>query len=207
MNIVVLDADSIGHDISLDSWKAYGDVTLYGLTKYEEIPERIKDADIVMTNKCHLDEKALKDAKNVKFIAELATGYNNIDIEYCKAHGIAVANVGGYSTMTVVQHTFALLLSMNEKLSYYSDYINSGAYSESPLFTNVSQGFAELFGKTYGIVGLGTIGKRLQKLRQHSAARLYIFQQAAISRRMCLMNMSHLMSFLRGRILYQSMRR
>ncbi len=164
MNIVVLDADSIGHDISLDSWKAYGDVTLYGLTKYEEIPERIKDADIVMTNKCHLDEKALKDAKNVKFIAELATGYNNIDIEYCKAHGIAVANVGGYSTMTVVQHTFALLLSMNEKLSYYSDYINSGAYSESPLFTNVSQGFAELFGKTYGIVGLGTIGKKVAEI-------------------------------------------
>lgn len=207
MNIVVLDADSIGHDISLDSWKAYGDVTLYGLTKYEEIPERIKDADIVMTNKCHLDEKALKDAKNVKFIAELATGYNNIDIEYCKAHGIAVANVGGYSTMTVVQHTFALSLSMNENFHIILT-ISILVHIQKARFLRMYLRALQSFSARPTELSVSARSeKRLQKLRQHSAARLYIFQQAAISRRMCLMNMSHLMSFLRGRILYQSMRR
>ncbi|MBE6054068.1 MAG: D-2-hydroxyacid dehydrogenase [Clostridium sartagoforme] len=164
-NIVILDGKTLGK-LQFDELKVFGNVVYYDTTKPEEVTERIKEAHIVLTNKVVLNEDNLKDAKNLELICETATGFNNIDIVYAKSNNIAVTNVAGYSTNTVAQHTFATVLSLYDKLSYYDDYVKSGEYAKSGLFTNVSKPFYELEGKTWGIIGLGAIGKRVAKIAE-----------------------------------------
>ncbi|MCI6914651.1 MAG: D-2-hydroxyacid dehydrogenase [Lachnospiraceae bacterium] len=164
MKIVVLEADSVGRDVSYDAMKRFGEVVCYDSTPNDKILERIQDADIVIPNKCLITGQILVQAPKVKLIAESATGYNNIDVDYCHANGIAVTNVSGYSTDAVAQHTFALLLSLNNHMAYYSDYVNSAAYSQQASFTNVSNIFLDLAGKTMGIIGLGAIGKKVAEI-------------------------------------------
>ncbi|MBR6229058.1 MAG: hydroxyacid dehydrogenase [Eubacterium sp.] len=162
LTIVVLEADAAG--VSFDPLARFGKVITYEHTPQELVAERIREADIVVPNKCVLDQNTLADAKDLKLICEAATGYNNIDIDYCVSHGIPVTNARGYSTEAVVQHTFAMLLHLWEKLSYYADYVASGAYSSQPSFTHMGKTFHELSGKTYGIIGLGAIGRRVAEV-------------------------------------------
>ncbi len=162
--IVVLDGDSLGDDISFDVFKELGYVVVYGNTSKEETLERIQDASYVLVNKVILDENILEQCKQLEYIGILATGTNNVDLEYCKSHGIVVRNVANYSTPIVAQHTMALALSLIHHLGYYNEYVHSGDYSKSGLFTMVSPSFYELEGKTWGIVGLGNIGKRVAGL-------------------------------------------
>lgn len=161
--IVILDGETLG-ELEFDKLNEFGGITYYNRTKPEEVAERIKDANIVLTNKVVLNEKNLKDSKNLELICETATGFNNIDIEYAKNNNIAVTNVAGYSTNTVAQHTFATVLALYDKISYYDNYVKSGDYAKSGLFTNVSKPFYELEGKTWGIIGFGAIGKRVAKI-------------------------------------------
>ena len=163
MNIVVLEQNSIGLDIDLTIYEEFGDVTYYGNTVHE-VAERIKDADIVIANKARLNEESMKDAPNVKLICEFATGYDNVDLEYCKKRGIAVANVVDYSTPAVAQHTFAMALYLLERLPYYDNYVKSGTYASQDRFSNFDKPFLELEGKRWGIVGLGNIGKKTAKI-------------------------------------------
>ena len=163
MNIVVLEQNSIGLDIDLTIYEEFGNVTYYGNTVHE-VAERIKDADIVIANKARLDEESMKDAPNVKLICEFATGYDNVDLEYCKKRGIAVANVVDYSTPAVAQHTFAMALYLLERLPYYDNYVKSGIYASQDRFSNFDKPFLELEGKRWGIVGLGNIGKKTAKI-------------------------------------------
>ena len=163
MNIVVLEQNSIGLDIDLTIYEEFGNVTYYGNTVHE-VAERIKDADIVIANKARLDEESMKDAPNVKLICEFATGYDNVDLEYCKKRGIAVANVVDYSTPAVAQHTFAMALYLLERLTYYDNYVKSGTYASQDRFSNFDKPFLELEGKRWGIVGLGNIGKKTAKI-------------------------------------------
>lgn len=163
MNIVVLEQNSIGLDIDLTIYKEFGNVTYYGNTVHE-VAERIKDADIVIANKARLDEESMKNAPNVKLICEFATGYDNVDLEYCKKRGIAVANVVDYSTPAVAQHTFAMALYLLERLPYYDNYVKSGIYASQDRFSNFDKPFLELEGKRWGIVGLGNIGKKTAKI-------------------------------------------
>ena len=164
MKIVVLERNSVGTDIPVD-YSALGDVTYYANTvTVEEVRERIADADIVVSNKAPMKREALKDAPNVKLICEFATGYDNVDVEYCKERGIKVANVVDYSTDMVAQHTFALALALLEKLPHYDNYVKSGAYSMQDRFSNFDLPFYELAGKTWGIVGMGNIGKKVAKI-------------------------------------------
>ncbi len=164
MKIVVLEADSVGSDVSWDKLSELGEVKLYDSTPNELIAERIKDADIVAANKCLMNEDSLKDAGSVKLICEAATGYNNVDIEYCRKRNIKVTNVRGYSTDVVAQHTFALLLNLVEKCDYYTTYVKSGAYSAGTSFSHVAKPFHELAGMTIGIVGMGAIGRKVSEI-------------------------------------------
>lgn len=162
MKIVVLEADAAG--VSFDELKRFGELVTYEHTPQNLVAERISDADIVVPNKCILDEDTLKKATSIKLICEAATGYNNIDIEYCNKAGIPVTNARGYSTEAVVQHTFAMLLHVWEKLGYYSSYVSSGEYSAQESFTHMGRTFFELKDKRFGIIGLGAIGRRVAEV-------------------------------------------
>ena len=164
MKIGVLDALTVGQDIDLSPLGTCGEVVIYDLTSPEEVAERVKDLEIIITNKVVLGEEQLKGCTNLKMIALLATGYNNIDIEYAKEKGIAVANVAGYSTESVAQHTFAILLHLMEHLGQYDAYVKSKAYADSETFTYIAWPYRELNGKTLGIIGFGAIGKAVARI-------------------------------------------
>lgn len=165
MKIVVLERNSVGTDIEVSCLEKLGEVVYYPNTvTVEEVRQRIKNADIVVANKAPLREESLKDAAGVKLICEFATGYDNVDIAYCKARGIRVCNVVDYCTSMVAQHTFALALALSEKLFHYDNYVKSGAYSAQDRFSNFDVPFYELEGKTWGIVGMGNIGRRVARI-------------------------------------------
>lgn len=161
MKIVVLDRKSVGLDVSIEPLNQYGEVTAYMTTTNEEVPERVKDADVVVVNKNLMNAAALDEAKNVKLICETATGFDNIDLNYCRERGITACNVVNYSTAAVVQHTFASALYILEKLNYYDTYVKDGSYQAQPSFTHFEETFYELEGKTWGIIGMGNIGKKV----------------------------------------------
>ncbi len=163
MKILILDAATFGEDIDISKFNELGEVTVYAKSTKKEALERLEavNPDAVITNKVVIGNDEMQAAPNLKIILEAATGYNNIDIECARTLRIKVANVAGYSTMSVVQHTFALFFYLYEKMRYYDDYVKSGEYSKSTIFTNFSNVFGELAGKIWGIVGLGHIGSRV----------------------------------------------
>lgn len=165
MNIVILERNSVGSDVSVDCFEKLGNVTYYENTvTAEEVGARVKDADVIIANKAPMREETLKDAPNVKLICEFATGYDNCDLGYCNSRGIKVCNAVDYSTAMVAQHTFALALALSGKLTHYDNYVKSGAYSAQNRFSNFDIPFYELDGKTWGIVGMGNIGRRVAKI-------------------------------------------
>ena len=163
MKILILDGATFGEDIDISKFNELGEVIVYAESTKQQVLERLKDVnpDAVIVNKIVMGKEEMYTASNLKIILEAATGYNNIDIECANALNIRVANVAGYSTMSVVQHTFAHLFYLYEKMRYYDDYVKSGDYSNSTIFTNFGNVFNELAGKTWGIVGLGNIGRRV----------------------------------------------
>ncbi len=126
MKIVLTDAQTVIDDlVNADPLRALGEVTEHGLLAYEEVAEQIADADVVVCNKTLMDAHTLRYAKKLRYIGLFATGYNNIDIDYCRAHGIAVCNAGSYSTNAVAQHTFALILEAYNRTAQYDRYVHS----------------------------------------------------------------------------------
>jgi glycerate dehydrogenase len=164
MKIVLLDAQTLGADLDLNIFEKFGDLCIYQRTSYDETYERIKDADIVITNKVVIDENLLELTPKLKLICIAATGVNNVDLEAAKTNNVVVKNVAGYSTKSVVQHTFSMALYLLEKMAYYDQSVKSGAWTKSGLFTDVSQPFYEIAGKRWGIIGLGTIGQEVAKI-------------------------------------------
>lgn len=164
-NIVILERNSVGLDVDVSCFEQIGEVTYYANTvTIEETQERTKDADIVIANKAPMKKETLENSPNVKLICEFATGFDNCDLVYCKERGIKVANVVNYSTDIVAQHTFALALFLLEKLAHYDTYVKSGAYSAQDRFSNFDLPFTELSGKTWGIVGMGNIGRKVAEI-------------------------------------------
>ena len=172
--IVILDGKTLG-DIKLEKLSEIGEVKYYDTTDISEVKERISEANIVLTNKVVLNRENLSEANNLEFIAEVATGFNNIDIEYAKEKGIGVANVAGYSTNAVVQHTFAATLALLDEITYYDNYVKDGKYSKSGLFTCLDKPYYEIEGKTWGIIGLGNIGRKVAKIAEAFGAKVVYY--------------------------------
>lgn len=164
MKIVFLDAKTIGDDIDLSGFERFGEIVKYDFSTSVEVPERVEDADVIILNKVQVNQETIGTAKNLKLVCVTATGTNNLDKEYLDKRGIAWRNVAGYSTDMVAQHTFAMLFYLMEKLSYYDEYVKSGQYVGDKLFTHFANTFHELSGKTWGIIGLGAIGKRVAEI-------------------------------------------
>ncbi len=164
MKTVFLDAETVGKDVSLSALESSGQLVCYDATLPEDIVSRIKDADVVISNKVVIGEMEMSAAPNLKLICVAATGTNNIDKEAASRHGIVVRNVVNYSTESVAQVTFMQILQLVGHSSYFDHFVKSGLYSRSACFTNVVQPFFELKGKRLGIIGLGNIGQRVAKL-------------------------------------------
>lgn len=164
MKIVMLDRNSLGMDIDISIFHKIGDFTAYDVQSREQSKEAIRDAEVLIFNKTRVDEDLLQHAPNMKLLCVTATGWDNIDVSYAKSRGIQVRNVRNYSTPAVCQHTFALALYLLEKLHFYDEYVKSGAYSKQLGFSNFSEVYHELYGKTWGIIGMGNIGRAVAKV-------------------------------------------
>ncbi len=181
MKIVVLERNSVGLDVSVDEIKNLGETVMYPNTTAADVKEKVRDAEIIVANKAPLNEETLKDAADVKLICEFATGYDNVDLAYCKSRGIKVANVVNYSTDAVAQHTFALCFYVLEKLRHYDEYVKSGAYAAQDRFSNFDLPFTELAGKTWGIAGMGNIGKKTAAIAQAFGCRVIFYSASGTS--------------------------
>ncbi len=181
MKIIVLERNSVGQDVPMDAIGKLGEMTAYPNTTAADVKEKVKDAEIIVANKAPLNEETLKDAGQVKLICEFATGYDNVDLAYCKKRGIKVANVVNYSTDAVAQHTFALCFYVLEKLRHYDEYVKSGAYAAQDRFSNFDLPFTELAGKTWGIIGMGNIGKKVAKIAQAFGCRVIFYSASGNS--------------------------
>ena len=175
MKIVFLDRKTIGEDLDLSGYDRLGEVVMYDFSDPSEVPERVKDADIIVLNKTRIDESTIYTAEKLKLVCVTATGTNNLDKDYLARRGIEWRNVAGYSTETVAQHTFALLFYLYEHLPYYDEYVKSGKYAGDKLFTHFAQNFHEINGKTWGIIGLGAIGHRVAEIATSFGCRVQYF--------------------------------
>lgn len=179
MKIVLTDAQTVLDNlVNADILKQFGEVEEYGLLHYDEVAEKIADADMVVCNKTLLDKNTLRLAKNLKYIGLFATGYNNIDIDYCKTHNIAVCNAGSYSTNAVAQHTFALILEHFNNTSNYNKYVQEGRWKRSKTFSPFVYPLSELAGKTLGIVGFGNIGRAVAKIANAFEMRVIAYNRS-----------------------------
>lgn len=175
MKIVFLDVKTIGDDIDLSPFDTLGEVIKYPFSTPEETLERTEDADVIILNKVEINEASIGNAKKLKLVCVTATGTNNLDKEYLAQKGIAWRNVAGYSTESVAQHTFALLFYLLEKLSYYDAYVKTEKYIGDITFTHFSNVFHEIYGKTWGIAGLGNIGKRVAEIAKLFGCRVIYY--------------------------------
>ena len=175
MKIVFLDAKTIGEDIDLSGFDALGEVVKYGFSTAQEARERSKDADVLILNKVQVNEQTIGEADHLKLVCVTATGTNNLDKEYLDKRGIAWRNVAGYSTESVAQHTFAMLFYLLEKLPYYDNYVKSEKYVNDVSFTHFAKAFHELSGMTYGIIGLGNIGRRVADIAKAFGCRVIYY--------------------------------
>ncbi len=175
MNIVFLDIKTIGEVPNLDQLTELGDFRSYPVTSPDQTADRIKDADIVITNKVVLDEDRIKNAEKLKLICVAATGMNNIDRNAAKDRNIPVKNVAGYASKSVAQGTFAMILHLMYKLPYYDHFVKSGEYSKSDIFTNLDRSYRELSNMRFGIIGLGNIGGQVAKIAEAFGAEVVYY--------------------------------
>jgi len=159
VKIVFLETDTLGDDMDLSIFDRMGEVTKYHKSVPNENADRVKEADIIIVNKIPMNEDTLYQSNNIKLICVTGTGTNIVDFDYTNKRNIAVANVKSYSTQSVIQHTFALLFYVYENLNYYDHFVKCGDYVRSDIFSRFDMKFNELYGKTWGIIGLGEIGR------------------------------------------------
>ena len=186
MKIVILDAATLGDDIDLSLFDALGEVSVYHTTEPSLVAERVADAEVCIINKVKLNGENLKNAKNLKLICVAATGYDNIDTEYCKQNGIAVCNVAGYSTNSVSQLTLAMVLSASVNLNAFSEAVADGSYTRGGVQNILTPVYHELAGKVWGIVGYGGIGKKVGLAAKALGCKVVVNKRTPIEDEECL---------------------
>ena len=174
MKIVLLDASTFG-ETDLSGFSALGEVEIFQTTSPQEVQERITGCDVIVTNKVVITSFHMSNTPSIKLICVAATGMNNVDLEAAKAKAIEVKNVAGYSTDSVIQHTFSILFYLMGHSKYYDEYVKNGSYSNSPIFTDVSKPFFEIKDKKWGIIGLGTIGRGVANIAKAFGAEILYF--------------------------------
>jgi len=182
MNIVVLDASTYGENINLDIFKDFGDVTFHDITPAKFTLERIKNADIVITNKVVIDKEILDKSPKLKLICVGATGMNNIDLHYAKEKNIEVKNVSGYSTHSVVQHTLSMVLYLASHSRYFDEYVKNKEWQRSEIFTHLGRSFFEIKDKSWGIIGLGAIGKGVASVASSLGANIQYYSTSGANK-------------------------
>ena len=180
MKIVFLDALTLGEDIDLSRFFELGEVEIYPASTNEEIIERTRDCDVVITNKLKLNATNLSHADRLKLICVTATGFDNIDVQYAKSRGIGVCNVVGYSTSNVAQITLGMALDLVNKIFVYRESVSSGFYSERGVANLLSPTYHEIEGMTWGIIGFGNIGKRVAKVAEALGCRVMVNKRTPI---------------------------
>lgn len=181
MQIAILDAATLGNDLSLKGFERFGKVRIYSNTAPNEIEEHIRNAEILILNKVRLGERELASAlPTLRLICIAATGYDNVDLPFCRTHGIAVCNVVGYSSQSVAQVTVAMALSLMTHLSEYSESVRNGSYTESGVANSLSPVYHEIAGKTWGIVGFGNIGKQVGTVARALGCRVLVHKRTPI---------------------------
>ena len=182
MKIVIADKDSVGNDMDYSIYEELGEVTYYDdkITD-ENAKERLAGAEVLVINKSQITEKILDAAPDLKLICEFATGFDNANVPACNTHGVKVANIAGYSTPSVAQHTFALLFYLMESMRHYDEFVKSGDYANQSHFCCLDIPFHELEGMTYGIVGMGNIGRKVAQIATAFGAKVIFYASSGHS--------------------------
>ena len=165
MKITVLDGFCLNPgDLSWEGFEELGEVTVYERTSPQELLERAKDSDILITNKTVIDSDAFDSLKKLKYIGVIATGYNVVDVDAAKKHGVPVTNIPAYSTMSVAQHVFALLLAVTDRPEHYAIEVREGRWNQVRDFCFWDTPLTELAGKKFGVIGMGSIGTAVARI-------------------------------------------
>lgn len=181
MKIVLLDTLTFG-STDLSGFEALGDVKVFQTTSEAQVQERITNCDVIVTNKVVITDLHMEQTPTLKLICVAATGMNNVDLEAAKRRAIEVKNVAGYSTDSVIQHTFSMLFYLMGHSRYYDEYVKEGSYARSEIFTDVSKPFFEVKGKKWGIIGLGSIGRGVANIAKAFGAELFYYSSSGVNR-------------------------
>ena len=173
IRMVFLDAATVGAPDNLAEISSLGDYTSYETTRPEERVARIRGHNVVITNKTVIDREIIDACPELELVCITATGMNNVDLNYAAGRGISVKNVAGYSTESVTQCTFAMLFYLMNASRYYDDYVKSGQYAKSEIFTHLGREFTQLSGTRFGVIGMGAIGKRVAAVASAFGAQVY----------------------------------
>ncbi|MBR4030272.1 MAG: hydroxyacid dehydrogenase [Clostridia bacterium] len=184
MKVVILDAGTLGEDLPLDALCSRYDTTVYKSTSPEEISSRAENADVLILNKLKMNSETLK-SSIPKLICVTATGYDNVDLNFCRENNIAVCNVVGYSTNSVAQVTVGMVMQLVLHLNEYTEFVRSGQYSKSGNANRLSPTFYELEGKTWGIVGYGNIGQKVAKIAESFGCKILVNKRTPIKEYEC----------------------
>lgn len=181
LKIVLLDTLTFG-ETNLREFNNLGKVEVFQTTSVEQTQERIIDANVIVSNKVVITKTHMQKSKNLKLICVAATGMNNIDLQAAKELKIEVKNVAGYSTDSVIQHTFSMLFYLVGHSRYYDEVVKDGTYSKSKIFTDVSKPFFEIKGKKWGIIGLGAIGRGVANIASAFGAEIFYYSTSGVNR-------------------------
>ena len=185
LKLTVLDSATLGGDIDLSMFERFGELRIFQNTSPEDFAKNVADSDVIILNKIKVGEHNLPACKNLKLICETATGYDNIDLEYCKKNNIAVCNVVGYSTQNVAQLTLSMALSLICHLNEYNRLVVDGTYSNGTSANILTPVYHEICGKTWGIVGYGNIGKQVAKVAKALGCKVIVYNRTPVDNAEC----------------------